>query len=208
MTKKLAKACAAVLAIVLCACYVVAVWRVNETAIQYPVERHAMGETVNLDGAFNETSDIEQTKDYALTVVGAHVMSVGSYLAQYGVKDATVTTDSPVSSVVVLDIRIDHRGSSHSGALLMADDVLVTPSGNEFYQFDPKLWAATEKKANPQQTYLSIRPGTSYVTHVPFVYGFSLGSGDDSAYWHEVTERSFDFEVSRIPICHVIEIHL
>jgi hypothetical protein len=196
---------------------------VNATAVPEPeVIGHAMGEWVELDGAFIELSDLEQTAGYAMRVSEAQVLSPREYVERY-----TVTSEvdvggydgdiaaCDVSSLVCLTIDIRNDGSQ--GQLCFADMCLVA-GGRKNEDFLPatELFISSEEQyaasgANFASAFFAVRPGTEYTIHMPYTHG-SLRGTDwvpyDSVYHNPVNDRAFDMVLSFVPVRHVVSIEL
>lgn len=75
------------------------IWAINQNHLTIPEEHYAMGEWVDLDGAFLYDNQ-ENTKGYSLRITGAELMTAPEYIDRYG-KDDDADDASPSSTEAV-----------------------------------------------------------------------------------------------------------
>lgn len=104
------------------------IWQVNANAFDYPERHYAMGEWVDLDGAFT-TYVNENTQGYSLCVQDAQIMTRAEYIERYALDPSQVepTDYDDVPSVLCLTLAIKNEGSD-SGGFYIYDATLV-PEG-------------------------------------------------------------------------------
>lgn len=170
----------------------VRIWWVNASLPSVPLEYYQMGEWVPLEGAFQNGTSSEQTFGYSLMVESAEVVTYDEYLERHGVAPAGSHGDA--RCVVDVTLRIKNEGTEQGG-INVFQMVLTPERGNEYLICDvmseDALWPRVEPNADSS---VSIRPGTEYVTHVPYVF-----NGGDEVYGREVTDRAFTLLASRMP---------
>lgn len=191
----------AVLAVVAAAVVGIAarIWWVNANLPSIPVEYYQMGEWVALDGAFQDGSDREQTQGYSLMVESADVVTYDEYLERHGV--TPTGAHGAARCVVDVTLRIKNDGSDQGGINIF--QMVLTPARGDEYLIcdimsDDALWLKTEPNADSS---VSIRPGTEYVTHIPYVF-----NGGDEVYARNITDRGFAFLASRMPTRKMIRV--
>lgn len=169
------------------------IWWVAENVPQIPIERYGQGEWVELDGAFQNNAD-EGTDDYSVMVEGISVMTYDEYLETYGEGPQEPGAKGDSRCVVDVALRIRNDGTE-PGGLNVFQMVLVPARANEYLICDvmnaDALWPQVQEGAS---AIVSIRPGTEYVAHIPYVF-----NGGDEVYQREVTDTEFSLLVSRMP---------
>ncbi len=169
------------------------IWWVAENVPQIPIERYGQGEWVELDGAFQNNAD-EGTDDYSVMVEGISVMTYDEYLEAYGEGPQEPGAKGDSRCVVDVALRIRNDGTE-PGGLNVFQMVLVPARANEYLICDvmnaDALWPQVQEGAS---AIVSIRPGTEYVAHIPYVF-----NGGDEVYQREVTDTEFSLLVSRMP---------
>ena len=169
------------------------IWWVAENVPQIPLERYGQGEWVELDGAFQNNAD-EGTDDYSVMVEGISVMTYDEYLEAYGEGPQEPGAKGDSRCVVDVALRIRNDGTE-PGGLNVFQMVLVPARANEYLICDvmnaDALWPQVQEGAS---AIVSIRPGTEYVAHIPYVF-----NGGDEVYQREVTDTEFSLLVSRMP---------
>lgn len=181
---------------------------VNITLPKIPLEHFDMGEWVELDGSFQMSSG-EGTREYALMVESANVMTYGEYLAAYG-GDARRESSGNNRCVLDLALRIKRSGSPESvesdqsdtgGYINIFQTVLVPSSSNKYLICDvvggKALWPQVQQGAGMQ---IHIRPGTEYLAHIPYVLNTA------EPYEEEIVEREFTLLASRMPVRKMIRV--
>ncbi|RHD74851.1 DUF5028 domain-containing protein [Olsenella sp. AM30-3LB] len=180
---------------------------VNTNLPEIPVEYYQQGEWVSLGGAFQVDSG-EGTDGYSLLVEKAELTTYDEFLQEHGVEEGTVQrqpegTHGSARCVVDLELRIRNEGNA-DGSLDVFQMILVPERGNEYLICDVMnqgaLWPQTQPGAGMQ---VSIRPGTEYVAHIPYVF-----NGLEGVYFREVTDTDFSLLVSRMPERKMIRVQL
>lgn len=177
----------------------VRIWWVNRSLPSIPVETHRAGEWVRLDGAFQDSASSEHTSGYSIEVVSAEVMTRSEYLKKYGASAAG--SQGEKRCVVDVTLRIRNDGAEQGG--LNVFQMVLTPArGNEYLICDvmneDALWPQVERGAD---TMVSVRPGTEYEVHIPYVF-----NGGPEVYEREVTDREFTLLLSRMPVRKMVKV--
>ncbi len=177
------------------------IWWVNANLPCIPVEYYQMGEWVALDGAFQDGSDREQTQGYSIMIESAEVVTYDEYLERHGA--VPTGTHGNARCVADVTLRIKNDGTEQGGINIF--QMVLTPArGNEYLicdiMSDEALWLKTEPNANSS---VSIRPGTEYEIHIPYVF-----NGGDEVYAHDITDHDFTFLASRMPTRKMIRIEV
>lgn len=169
------------------------IWWVAENVPQIPLEHYGQGEWVELDGAFQNNAD-EGTDGYSVMVESAQLMTYDEYLEAYGEGPGEPGAKGDARCVVDVALRIRNDGAD-LGGLNVFQMVLVPARGNEYLICDvmnaDALWPQVQEGAS---AIVSIRPGTEYVAHIPYVF-----NGGSEVYEREVTDTEFSLLVSRMP---------
>lgn len=193
---------------------------VNASAPSWPVSHHALGDRVDLEGAFCEYAT-EETDGYSLIIEDIEALSAREYAERYAVAGASVEEtmqertrfsqageegpDEVTEIVVTMRVRNDGNENGHLHALSWR--LVPSQRRNDFFQCDFDLWAL----ANPameSQTGFTIRPGTEMTLHVPFE-SYRVGhfpERDGGVYRHLVRNEPFELLLSRVPTRHVVDI--
>ena len=174
------------------------IWWINTNLPSIPVEYYQMGEWVSLDGAFQD-GDREQTQGYSLMVESADVVTYDEYLERHGV--TPTGTHGDARCVVDVTLRIKNGGSDQGGINIF--QMVLTPARGDEYLIcdimsDDALWLKTEPNADSS---VSIRPGTEYVTHIPYIF-----NGGEEVYGRNITDHDFTFLTSRMPARKMIRV--
>lgn len=194
--------------------FVLRVGWVNAHAYPMPeVVHHAMGEWVELDGAFVEERNAESTEGYAVRVTGAERLSYNEYLERYGVKGTEPLAGLTEPSLVCVTLEIRNT-NSETGGLQLESMHLVPERKNEFFRADMALLAETEEglSADGLLFGVAIRPGTEYVVAVPYVHQDGTtqyeGRTISAAYLRPIADTRFELVLTKLPVRHVIDIEL
>lgn len=175
----------------------VRIWWVNANLPSIPLEYYQMGEWVPLEGAFQNGASSEQTSGYSLMVESAEVVTYDEYLERHGAEPTGSRGD--VRCVVDVTLHIRNEGAEQGG-INVFQMVLTPERGNEYLICDvmseKALWPQVEPNADSS---VSIRPGTEYVTHIPYVF-----NGGEEVYGREVADRTFTLLASRMPVRKMI----
>ena len=193
MSKRRAGLIAGVIALAAAAAIVARIWWVNTSLPSSPVERSQMREWVALEGAFQNSASSEQTQGYSLMVESAEVVTYDEYLERHGV--APSGTHGDARCVVDVALRIRNDGTEQGGINVF--QMVLTPERADEYLIcdvmsEDALWPQVEPNADSN---VSIRPGTEYVTHIPYVF-----NGGEEVYDREVADRAFTLLISRMPV--------
>lgn len=204
---------AALLILVLVIAISMRVIAVNATALQYPSRDHALGDTVSLDGSYAEFKR-ENTDGLEVTVTGAHRMSCAEYLEQYVENDDLYIpytddmTDMNAKTLVVLDMTITSRKkpSDERGYLDSLGWSVVPDAARErWLRVDSALFDATIPQAEGSYQ-LSVKPGTSFVVHVPFdsLVNRAFPAKATETYRPTVDAGSFTLTMTNAPVRHTV----
>lgn len=187
---------------------------VNATALP-PAEqiRHAQGEWAELDGAFCGTSD-EHTDGYAIRLNGAKLVSYNEFVA-YATDGSQPIEGLDAPSIVDLDVtlRNDRSEDDERGCLYVFGMNLVPARLNEYLIIDRELLCMTQQamrdSGNPG-LMISIRPGTTYDLHLPYVVNdFSTVELDRDAvgarFLQPLTDVRYEWHLSRLPVQHLVD---
>ncbi|WP_165050359.1 MULTISPECIES: hypothetical protein [unclassified Adlercreutzia] len=202
-------ACAVVMAI-LTAAYGVRVWYVNAYPFEQPapVEHYGMGEWVDLDGTYL-IAPYQSPEDYEVKVDKAELMSPREYVERYGAKGAELPPEGEEGTVVSLEVEISHKGDGEVGIVLF-EQRLIPERRNIAYRYDPELWWEAEPALRDTPGMFALRPGSTYVAHVPFSFpGYpDYFVAYDDAKRPEITDTSFELLLSNLPVQTVVDIEL
>lgn len=180
------------------------IWWVNEADEGLVVVEHAMGEWVDLDGAFCDTST-ENTKGYFLRVADAQVMSYNQYIEAYAVDGSIAIEGRDTPSIAVLTIDIKNDGHTGEGGLNLFEMYLVPGRMNDYYIEDADLFLLSEAKlqeAGSNGWKVGIKEGSEYQIHVPFIRNESV----PETYEIQMRDTEFYLYVSNLPQRHSIRI--
>ncbi len=179
------------------ACVAARIRWVNTNLPSIPVEYYQMGEWVELDGCFQDGGDREQTRGYSLMVESVDIVTCDEYLERHGAVPSGAYGDAQCVADVALRIKND---GSEQGGINIFQMVLTPARGDEYLicdiMSDDALWLKTEPNADSS---VSIRPGTEYVTHIPYVF-----NGGDETYARDIVDRDFTLLCSRMPVRKMI----
>lgn len=184
------------------------IWWVNEQKYPYPYEtvRHAVGEWVDLDGAFISDAT-EQTQGYGIRVTKVELMSYDEYLEAYAADPGTLE-DSLLrlsdKSIVCLTVELRNDAVEEGGFIFLGEARLIGDGLPLRYSYDPSLWAASNPNITATSYYIGVLPGTSTVQHIP--YSLVNSQEDNGRYLQPLPEVfSYELVVSNAPVRHVIE---
>ncbi len=184
------------------------IWIVNSDAPSIPIEEYSINDSVELDGAFLQDKK-ENTKGYAIKVVGAQLMSYNEYVEQYGQDRSLTEVGLDADSIVVLDIEIENVGNGN-GYLFVVDWKLVTEEKNDYLLRDDLLWRLSESSlAVDDEPILnfSIRKDSTYLTHIPFKTNINDELGK-TQYKKVLNKGLYVLELTRSPVKKVVNIML
>lgn len=184
---------------VVCLAVGMRIWWVNTNLPRIPEETYETGEWVPLEGAFQDSTSSEDTSDYSIKVVSAEVMTRNEYLEKYG----GTTLDDRDGARCVVDVTLVIRNDgTEQGGLNVFQMVLTPARGNEYLICDvmneEALWPQVESGAD---TTVSIKPGTEYEVHIPYVF-----NGGEEVYEREVNDRDFTLLLSRMPVRKMVNV--
>lgn len=140
--------------------------KINEEAPRAQVEEYHLGETINLDGSFLE-STTEENKNYSICINKAEHMSLNQYIEKYGNDNNKIEENGNDKSIISLEMTIINKGKD-LGCLSVYDMRLLPESKNTYYIAQESIWNKSEKKLPTWPNPISIEPGSSYTVHVPF----------------------------------------
>lgn len=174
---------------------------VNAHALPIEREQHEVGEAVPLDGAFFEYASSEPTQDYVVMVRGATRMSYNDYVRTYGLEGAKEREGMDAKSVISVELEVTNNGDER-GAFDVFSAVMVAPSRANYLIEDYDLWALSEENIEPPQLMISVRPHTSYVTHVPY----AINTYGDGRYAKDVPAGEYQLLLSKCPITKYVRV--
>ncbi len=178
---------------------------VNANAFDYPERRHAVGEWVDLDGAFAVYSAWEDTKGYSLCVQDAQVMSRAEYVERHAHDPSGVeaTAHDDVPSVLCVTLAMRNRGNPAGGIDLY--DMALVPEGQiRAMRYHTGLWATSNKNVTEDMYSFSLFEDSEYTAQVPYI----LYGEQDEEFRQEIRARRFTFTVSNAPVRNVIDIEI
>ena len=126
-------------------------------------------------------------------------MTRNEYLEKYG----GTTLDDRDGARCVVDVTLVIRNDgTEQGGLNVFQMVLTPARGNEYLICDvmneEALWPQVESGAD---TTVSIKPGTEYEVHIPYVF-----NGGEEVYEREVNDRDFTLLLSRMPVRKMVNV--
>lgn len=189
------------------------IWWVNERVYPYPYPEvhHAMGEWVELDGAFIDSRN-EITDGYAVRVTDAKTISYREYLSLYGTEGVEIPGDSGLDakSIVCLTLELRNGSETSNGAVLLGEFALIPDGMPLAYDFDPMLWGESNPNIGQLSFLIAALPGTSTVQHVPYgAGGLDATGGISERYYNALpVAESYELIVSNAPVRHVIDIDI
>ena len=180
------------------------IWWVNANAFEYPETRHAMGEWVNLDGAFLSYAN-ENTAGYSVCVQGAQVMSRREYIERYALEPSQVgrTDYDDIRSVLCLSLGMRNEGST-AGGFLLSEAALVPEGAIRAMRYQTGLWSTSNKVIDESTGYISLLKDTEFTTQIPYL----LYASNEEDFQNEVRSHRFSFTVSNAPVRNIIDIEL
>jgi hypothetical protein len=181
------------------------VWWVNANAFDYPERHYAMGEWVDLDGAFTDNTTWESTKGYALCVQDAQVMTRAEYVERYAQDPASVEAGAydDVRSVLCVTLAMRNQGND-DGGIMLYDMNLIPQGAVRAMRYQTDLWATSNQNVSDDLYYFSLYTDSEYTAQIPYI----LYGSHDEDFQHEVRATSFKFIVSNAPVRNIIDIEL
>lgn len=176
---------------------------VNAHAVTVDSRERALGEEVQLDGAFASVS-AESLEGYSLVVEGASAMSVSEYLNAYALGGIDELAADGGSEVVVLDLLISNA-DNETGYLNYKNWRLTPPQRNTAYYIDYSLWYAALPELNTGLGSFQVTPGTAVRLHVPFWHQdtaaalFSGGTEYAQSLYAPIRCGDYEFVITNIP---------
>ncbi len=189
------------------------IWWVNERVYPYPYpeEHHAMGEWIELEGAFIDSQN-ETTDGYAMRVTNAELISYREYLDLYGEEGVEIPDDPEldVKSILCLTLELRNDSEVSGGAILLGEFALIPDGMPLVYDFDPMLWGKSNSNINQTSFLIAVLPGTSTIQHVPYGVGDLDATGGISRRYYDAlpAAESYELVVSNAPVRHVIDIEV
>ncbi len=182
---------------------------VNDHALSYPTVHHAMGDWIELNGAFLYERTSENTVDYSIRLSNAELLSYNEYIELYGEDASKLMPDDgrrDIKSILCLTVDLSNHGEDGQ---FFIGEAKVLPVGNiKALSLDRKLWMESNKNIDEAQMFLSVYPNTEFTLHIPYIAGDVLYDDGDNRYASALTNNSFSFVVSAAPIRHIIDISL
>ena len=178
------------------------IWWVNANAFEYPEARHALGEWVDLDGAFLSYAN-ESASGYSICVQEARIMSRHEYIERYALEPSQVegTDYDDVESVLCLSLGMRNEGST-AGGFLLTEATLVPEGAIRAMRYQTGLWATSNKVIDESTGYISLLKDTEFTTQIPYLFYAS----NEENFQNEITARRFSFTVSNAPVRNIIDI--
>lgn len=177
-------------------------WQVNASAFDYPERRYAMGEWVELDGAFTIYAN-ENTQGYSLCVQDAQIMARAEYIERYALDPAIVkpTAYDNVPSILCVTLSMQNKGND-SGSFHIYDTTLVPQGEIRAMRYQAALWGATNALIDESMYSFRLLEDSEYTTPIPYIlYG---DPSEDFAL--KIRARHFSFIVSNAPVRNIIDI--
>lgn len=180
------------------------IWWVNANAFDYPEVHYAMGEWVDLDGAF-VTYKQEDTQGYSLCVQDAQVMTRADYIERYALDSSKVeaTDADDVASVLCVTLAMRNEGND-TGSLHLYDMNLVPEWGVRSMSYQTALWGTSNENITEAAYTISLVKDTEFTTQVPYI----LYGPAEEDFHNAIEARRFKFIVSNAPVRNIIDIEL
>ena len=205
-----------ILALVAAIAIGVRIWSVNQNQLSIPVEHYAMGEWVELNGAFLYDSQ-EATQGYSVRITSAEVISSDEYLDRYAPDaDRSQITIGP-GDVLVLGYDVRNVGNS-TGYIDLVMQMVVGSAKNTFYKVDDELWSAAEPPLKDAPVLILV-PDSEYSTHgvvsltadPDYLEKFDTGTqtyDTSTSSRADIRETSFELILTNAPVRKVVDITL
>lgn len=180
------------------------IWWVNANAFDYPEVHYAIGEWVDLDGAFTTYAD-EGTKGYSLRVSEAEIMTRATYVERYAEDPSQVaaTGYDDVSSILCLTLDMKNTGSDEGGMYIYQMSLIPEGAVRAMrYQLD--LWCTSNKNLTDSTATISLLKDSEFTVHIPYI----LYGSTEEAFQQEIDARRFKFIVSNAPTRNIIDIEV
>lgn len=210
------------------------IWAVNQNQLSIPEEHYAMGEWVDLDGAFLY-DNTEKTEGYSLRITSAELMTAPEYIDRYGkgsddAEASSATTDSAATaavgsgstardlsatgeydddeSVLVLHYDVKNQGND-AGYIDMVTQWVMGDKKNRFYRCDYDLWQTAEPVMGETPVMILVKD-SEHSTAVPFSNTQSRGlfANVNEEKRLQVTDENVHLVISNAPVRKVIDIEL
>lgn len=211
MRKRLSRAALFALAIVLVCLWGWCVYRVNAQAIRYPDERHSIGDTVHMEGAFFDTIE-ERTDGYSVRVDKVETLSYNEYVQNYGIDKTVKRKGLNERSVICVTATISNTsvGEEENGGIDCMGLGIEQSNDLDVYRIDNELWSLAEQNVSENQMFIRIRPQTSYTVHIPFATIFlDENYGDDNqVYRQKVASGMYSLHLSAVPAKKIVQFEL
>ena len=180
------------------------IWQVNANAFDYPERHYAMGEWVDLDGAFTTYAN-ENTQGYSLCVQDAQIMTRAEYIERYALDPSQVepTDYDDVPSVLCLTLAIKNEGSD-SGGFYIYDATLVPEGEIRSMGYQASLWGTSNELIDDSVYSFSLLRDSEYTAQIPYI--LYAAPGED--FQHAIRAKRFSFIVSNAPVRNVIDIEV
>lgn len=180
------------------------IWQVNANAFDYPEQRYAMGDWVDLDGAFTIYAN-ENTQGYSLCVQDAQIMTRAEYIESYAIdpSDTKPTDYDDVPSILCVTLAIKNQGND-SGGFHIYDTTLVPEGEIRAMRYQGGLWGTNNEAINESLYSFRLVEDSEYTTPIPYI----LYSAHGEEFQHEIRARRFSFTVSNAPVRNIIDIEV
>lgn len=188
---------------------------VNASEHLYPVEHYAMGEEVDLEGTFLETSvDEGDNSGYSVTVESVEAMTPHEFLRKHTKKKKLKGySDMDKRSVLCVKLKISNSGNKDKsqGVWLMSYQ-LVPSTKDAAWSIDSDLWNAQYPAAKDMVlgTVVNVDCDSSASVYVPFTLSQTpdyLETSDEFGH-AEVKDTSYQLLVARAPTTKWIDVKL
>jgi len=178
------------------------IYDVNANAVQLEVQHYDMDEWVELNGAFLDTKDGENTEGYSIKVKNAKLMSYNEFVSKYCEKDEAIEgLDN--KSVIDLEIEIKNVGNE-DGYILILMCKLISEKKNYYLNTDSVLWSKAEPNVDEYAVAFCIKKDTEYTTHIPY----TINVTDLEQYKKPIEDRNFELILSNSPVRKVVDIQI
>lgn len=173
---------------------------VTAEAISIPEERYAIGDEVPLGGAFMSQSS-EGTEHYSVQMLDVKRMSYNDYMRAYGIEGAQIVEGYDAQSIIDVEMKITNSGDD-LGGLNMWEFILVPETGNTYCIPNIQLWELSEAQLPPETSPITLRPHSTYTTHVPFAVNWT--ANEDERFRNDIPGTDFTLHVADAPVSKVI----
>lgn len=184
------------------------IWAVQAEAAWPPIttERYGQGDVVALEGSFLSNKDEENTDDYSVKLVDAHVMSYNEFVAAYAKhkEDAPFVDGLDSPSVVDLELQVSNDGdSSDKGGIFLLGLKLFPERRNTYFLWNTALLQVEYDNFEDKGVGFAVDPHSTQTVHIPFTINGIYE--DKTEYKQSITDTNFELVVTNSPIRNVID---